>query len=113
MNNPTNTEIAKLTHAAIKHVVANGVDAFKYLPERTPTNGICAAINRYIDQHADNNNSYGYHFMQSFIEDALLYTDGLGVSGELNDLRLDVILVLDQLSLADLEFFVNDSRKYW
>lgn len=112
MNAPTNKELARLLHKAIKELVAEGIDAFKYTPSANPTNGICAALNRKIDDHVDLC-SPAYHFMRSFMDDCRLYADGIGQSGELNDHRINTILVLDQLSLADLEFYVNDSRKYW
>lgn len=111
MNVPTNKKLARLLRKAIKELVAEGIDAFKYAPSSEPTNGICAALNRKIEDHV-NLCSPGYQFMRSFMDDSCLYESGLGQSGELNDHRIYTILVLDQLSLADLEFYVNDSRKY-
>lgn len=112
MNTLTDKQIAKLLHKAIKELVAEGIDAFRYEPFSSPTNGICAALNRKIEDQVDFC-SPAYHFMRSFMGDWRLYAHGIGESGELNDHRIDTILVLDQLSLADLEFYANDSRKYW
>ena len=98
--NTTKKEIAKHLRWAIKELAIDGVLEA----------GICAALGNKLASEGLPN-AWAFSFMIDFMNDSRLYLHGIGPDGELNDHRIYTILLLDQLSIEDIEFYLDCAPK--
>lgn len=111
MNNEAKKDAAVAIRSAINELIAEGQKAFLVdakFPEYGYANGICCALARKIKK-AGSNSYYAYKFMENFINNLTLYCNGLGVDGKLSELRIWTILILDQLTVEEIEMFLESN----
>lgn len=100
---------AMAIRSAIDEMIVEGREAFlvnQTYPEYGYGCGICYALFRKIKKMGIDS-SVAYHFMNSFINCPRLYENGLGEDGHLNDLRIWTILLLDQLTVEEIQFYLD------
>lgn len=111
MNNEAKKGAAVAIRSAINELIAEGQKAFLVdakFPEYGYACGICNAISRKM-QKAGSISNYAYTFMENFINNRTRYYNGLGADGKLSELRIWTILILDQLTVEEIEMYLESN----
>jgi hypothetical protein len=110
MNNEAKKDAAVAIRSAINELITEGRKAFLVdakFPEYGYGCGICYALARKMQKAGRLN--YAYKFMGNFINNLTLYCNGLGADGKLSELRIWTILILDQLTVEEIEMYLESN----